>query len=308
MVVENDTELLRELRRDLIDMLFVEGNHFCMFCEKSGACELQALAYRFGITAPRYPFLAPRRGVDATHPDVLIDHNRCVLCARCIRASREVDGKNVFQFVLSTGSRSAPRSSGPPPAPMALRRKLEGDMAKPRVATTSLAGCFGCHMSLLDIDERLLELVDLVEFDRSPINDRKRFGGRCRIGLVEGGCANEENVRVLQGFREHCDILVSVGDCAITGGLPALRNGVPLAECLREAYLTGVSVHNPDGHLPGDDELPRLLDRVYPCHEVVKIDYHLPGCPPPADALWEALCALVHGRSPQLPYALIKYD
>ena len=98
MVIENDTAELRALRRDLIDMLFVEGNHFCMFCEKSGNCELQAMAYRFGIAAPRFPFLFPQREVDASHPDVLIDRNRCILCARCARASREVDGKAVFGF------------------------------------------------------------------------------------------------------------------------------------------------------------------------------------------------------------------
>ena len=99
MVVENDSEEIRGLRRDLIDMLFVEGNHFCMFCEKSGNCELQALAYRFGITAPKYPFMFPQRDLDATHPEILIDRNRCVLCGRCVRASRELDGKSVFGFV-----------------------------------------------------------------------------------------------------------------------------------------------------------------------------------------------------------------
>ena len=99
MIVENDTEELRELRRDLIDMLFVEGNHFCMFCEKSGNCELQALAYRFGITAPKYPFMFPQRDLDASHPEIFIDRNRCILCGRCVRASQELDGKHVFGFV-----------------------------------------------------------------------------------------------------------------------------------------------------------------------------------------------------------------
>ncbi len=99
IVVENNSERVTQLRRDLIEMLFVEGNHFCMFCEKSGNCELQALAYRFGITAPKYPYLFPERDVDASHPDVFIDRNRCVLCGRCVRASKELDGKNVFQFV-----------------------------------------------------------------------------------------------------------------------------------------------------------------------------------------------------------------
>jgi len=181
-------------------------------------------------------------------------------------------------------------------------------MAKPKVATTSLCGCFGCHMSFLDIDERILQLVELIEFDRSPINDIKAIRGPVDVGLVEGGCANEENVRVLREFREHCGVLVSVGDCAINGGIPAMRNTVPLAECYSEAFLDGPTVVNPAGKIPDDDEIPLLLDRVYPCHEVVKIDAHLPGCPPPADALWEALTALVEGRPAALPYDLIKYD
>lgn len=99
MVVENETERLTRQRVSLVEMLFVEGNHFCMFCEKSGNCELQALAYRLGILAPRYPYQFPHRDVDASHPDVLIDRNRCILCARCVRASRDLDGKHVFQFV-----------------------------------------------------------------------------------------------------------------------------------------------------------------------------------------------------------------
>jgi len=181
-------------------------------------------------------------------------------------------------------------------------------MDKPKVATTSLAGCFGCHMSLLDIDDRILKLIDLVDFDKSPVDDIKQFTGRCTVGLIEGGCANEENVKVLRDFRKHCDILISVGDCATMGGLPAMRNMVPLKECFEEAYLNGPTVYNPSGKIPSDKELPLLLDRVYPCHEVVKIDYHLPGCPPSADTLWEALVALLTNKAVELPYELIKYD
>jgi NAD-reducing hydrogenase small subunit len=181
-------------------------------------------------------------------------------------------------------------------------------MDRPRLATCSLAGCFGCHMSLLDIDERIFQLIDLVELDRSPIDDKKRFTDRVTIGLVEGGCANEENVRVLHDFRDHCDVLVSVGDCAISGGLPALRNMVRLDECLAEAYLNGPTVVNPAGRIPNDAEIPLLLDRVYPCHEVVPIDAFLPGCPPSADTLWQALTALIRGEPIDLPYRLIKYD
>ncbi|MEZ5196190.1 MAG: hypothetical protein R2764_07275 [Bacteroidales bacterium] len=183
-------------------------------------------------------------------------------------------------------------------------------MSKPLVATTSLAGCFGCHMSLLDIDERILELIELVDFDKSPVDDIKEFTQMVDIGIIEGGCCNSENVHVLKDFRKNCKILVSLGECAIMGGLPAMRNNIPIKECLQEAYLDGPSTKgaNPDGILPNDEELPIILDKVYPCHEVVKIDYYLPGCPPRADLIWNALVALVTGDEMKLPYEVVKFD
>jgi NAD-reducing hydrogenase small subunit len=181
-------------------------------------------------------------------------------------------------------------------------------MEKPRIATASLAGCFGCHMSILDIDERILELVKVVDFDKSPIDDIKTFSGRCLVGLIEGGCSTEENVHVLKEFRKHCDVLISVGACACTGGIPALRNHVTLEECLNEAYRNGPTVYNPDNVIPRDKEIPLCLDKVYPAHHVVKIDYFLPGCPPSADTIWEGLVALINGKPLSFPYELIKYD
>jgi len=99
IVVENDTEKLKNIRKQLVEMLFVEGNHFCMICEKSGNCELQAMAYRLGIFATTLPYQFKTKEIDASHPDIFIDRNRCILCGRCVRASRDLDGKNVFQFV-----------------------------------------------------------------------------------------------------------------------------------------------------------------------------------------------------------------
>jgi [NiFe] hydrogenase diaphorase moiety small subunit len=100
MMIDNDTAQMNSHRCSLVEMLFVEGNHYCMFCEKSGNCELQALGYRFGMLHPRHRYQFPTdRDVDGSHPDILIDRNRCVLCGRCVRASRDLDGKNVFQFV-----------------------------------------------------------------------------------------------------------------------------------------------------------------------------------------------------------------
>jgi NAD-reducing hydrogenase small subunit len=176
---------------------------------------------------------------------------------------------------------------------------------KIKVATTSLAGCFGCHMSFLDLDERLVQLVEHVEFNRSPITDIKHCDP-CDIGLIEGGVCNAENVHVLREFRQNCKILVAVGACAINGGLPALRNSIPLEACLTEAYLEGVGVENP--HIPNDPELPLLLNQVHPIHEVVKIDYSLPGCPPSADVFWKFLTDLLAGKEPSLEYDLVHYD
>lgn len=98
LIIENDTEELNALRRNIVEMLFVEGNHHCPTCEESGRCELQALAYRLGLTGMTLPYLLPDRDVDATHPDVYMDHNRCVRCGRCVRSSVEIDKKGVFGF------------------------------------------------------------------------------------------------------------------------------------------------------------------------------------------------------------------
>ena len=178
---------------------------------------------------------------------------------------------------------------------------------KLKVATTSLAGCFGCHMSFLDIDERLLDLMVVAEFDRSPLTDIKHCSEVVDIGLVEGGLCNAENVHTLREFRKHCKILVAVGACAINGGLPAMRNHVPLEDCLREAYVDGLGgVVNPG--IPNDPELPLLLNQVHPVHEVVRVDYFLPGCPPSADVFWKFLTDLASGREPGFPYPMIHYD
>ncbi len=179
-------------------------------------------------------------------------------------------------------------------------------MSKPVIATTSLAGCFGCHMSLLDIDERILDLIEVVEFNKSPIDDIKTFTKQCDVGIIEGGCCNSENIHLLKEFRKNCKILVAIGECAFTGGLPAMRNGIPLKECLEEAYLNCVTVD--DKIIPNDEEIPMILDKVYPIQDIVKIEYFLPGCPPRADLIWNALLTLATGKELELPYEIIKFD
>ncbi len=181
----------------------------------------------------------------------------------------------------------------------------EAPKRKLKVATTSLAGCFGCHMSFLDIDERLFDLLELVEFDRSPLTDVKHVG-ECDVGIVEGGLCNAENVQVLLEFRARCRVLVAVGACAINGGLPAWRNHLELQPLLQEVYLSRPGLAA--GMVPNDPELPLPLNKVHPLHEVVTIDHFIPGCPPSADAIWKVLQDLLAGREPSLGHGLIHYD
>jgi len=175
---------------------------------------------------------------------------------------------------------------------------------KVRIATTSLAGCFGCHMSFLDIDERLFELVGLVEFDRSPLTDIKHCGP-CDIAFIEGGVCNSENVHVLRELRANAKILVAVGACAINGGVPAMRNHLKVGDILNQVY-TDEATGQPN--IPNDPELPATLDKVYPVNTVVRIDYFLPGCPPSGDAIWKYLTDLILGRVPRLEPQLLHYD
>lgn len=160
-------------------------------------------------------------------------------------------------------------------------------------------------MSFLDIDERLFELVRHVDFDRTPLTDIKAIGP-CDVGLIEGGCANAENVEVLRAFRQQCKALVALGACAINGGIPAMRNQFSLQEILAESYLDGMGLDQ--GQIPNDPEIPLLLDKVYPIHEVVQVDHFLPGCPPSGDAIWTFLQELLSGQAIRLPYTQIHYD
>ena len=177
---------------------------------------------------------------------------------------------------------------------------------KIKVATTSLAGCFGCHMSFLDIDERLFTLLDYIEFDRSPLTDIKEVSPDCDIGIIEGGLCNAVNVHVLRDFRKNCKVLIAIGACAINGGLPAQRNHLPLATILEEIYHTSPGLAN--GMIPNDPELPLPLNKVHPIHEVVQVDYFIPGCPPSADAIWKVLTDLLAGNEPELGHGLMQYD
>jgi NAD-reducing hydrogenase small subunit len=144
-----------------------------------------------------------------------------------------------------------------------------------------------------------------VELDRSPLTDIKELG-ECDVGLIEGGVCNAENVHVLMEFRARCKILVAIGACALNGGVPAMRNQFDLKDCLEESYLREIGLVNPQ--IPNDPEIPLLLNKVHPLHEVVKIDYFLPGCPPSADAIWTFVSQLLSGQPLALSYTQIHYD
>jgi NAD-reducing hydrogenase small subunit len=180
---------------------------------------------------------------------------------------------------------------------------------KIKVAMIGLCGCWGCTLSFLDMDERLLSLLEKVTILRSSLTDIKRIPERCAIGFVEGGVANEENIETLEHFRENCDILISVGACAVWGGVPAMRNVVELKDCLAEAYVnSATAVPGAKAIVPFHPDIPRITTKVYPCHEVVKMDYFIPGCPPDGDAIFKVLDDLVNGRPFDLPSSVNRYD
>lgn len=192
--------------------------------------------------------------------------------------------------------------------PKTTSSSIKGNYEKFIVATTSLAGCFGCHMSLLDIDTELIDMLEIVEFNKSPLTDIKNFSKRCHVGLIEGGCCNSENVEVLREFRKKCDILIVFGECAIMGGIPAMRNFVPLKECLEEAYIHGITSEIGANIIPNHEDLPKLLNNVYPCNEIVKIDHFIPGCPPSAEHIWKTLKSVLLGKEMTITHEEFKYD
>jgi NAD-reducing hydrogenase small subunit len=181
-------------------------------------------------------------------------------------------------------------------------------MGKVRIATDWLAACAGCHMSLLDIDERIVALLDHVEFTSSPVTDLKHPPkDGVTVGILTGAISNTHNIEVARQMRERCQVLIAVGDCATFGGIVAMRNMVGTEAALKRAYLeTETTV---GGLIPDSPELGKPLDMVTGVDKVVKVDLFIPGCPPSADALWYALTELLAGRTPVvLPDEYFKYD
>jgi NAD-reducing hydrogenase small subunit len=165
---------------------------------------------------------------------------------------------------------------------------------KVRVATVWLDGCSGCHMSFLDMDQRLVDLGALIDLVYSPLVDHKEFPDSVDVTLVEGSVSTDEDIEKIHRIRRRTKILIALGDCAVTGNVPAMRNPFGTEAAFNRAYFENAAVQKqkPTSHLPV------LLERVRPVHEVVKVDFFVPGCPPPADAIYYVVSELLAGRTP----------
>lgn len=174
--------------------------------------------------------------------------------------------------------------------------------SKPRLATVWLGGCAGCHMSLLDLDERIVDVLSLLDLVYSPIADIKEFPEGVDVTLVEGAVCNEENLHLAREIRERSKLVVSFGDCAVTGNVPGMRNRFKLNNLVDSVYTDQFYREGPGPKpQPETGQIPALLPKVMPLHQVISVDIHLPGCPPSPERIWAAVNAILSGGPVELP-------
>jgi NAD-reducing hydrogenase small subunit len=169
-------------------------------------------------------------------------------------------------------------------------------MRRARLATVWLDGCSGCHMSLLDMDEVIINIAKRVEVVYGPLVDAQEFPKAVDVALIEGAISSQEDLERVRTIRQRSKLVVALGDCAVTGNVPAMRNQIVPRKLLERIYIEGVQ------ETPGipTEGVPALLRHAIPVHEVVKVDLHVPGCPPPAAAIAFVLGELLDGRVPDL--------
>jgi NAD-reducing hydrogenase small subunit len=176
---------------------------------------------------------------------------------------------------------------------------------KPRVATVWLGGCSGCHMSFLDMDERLIELAEKIELVHSPLADIKEFPRDVDVTLVEGAVTNVENEEQAHLIRKNSRFVVSFGDCAVSGNVTALRNAHDRDAVLTRAYVELADV---TPRVPRDyPTIAELLKTARPLHEIIHVDAFIHGCPPTADTIWFAVTELLEGRMPAFTPVFLRY-
>lgn len=169
-------------------------------------------------------------------------------------------------------------------------------MSKAKMATVWLDGCSGCHMSFLDIDERLIAVAELADLVYSPLVDAKDFPEMADVTLVEGAVSSEEDFEKIKKVRAHTKVLVALGDCAVTANVPGMRNPFKPEALLERAYLENADENQ---HIPVQ-VIPPLREMSVPVHQIVKVDVFVPGCPPSADTIFYTLTELLAGREPDL--------
>lgn len=168
-------------------------------------------------------------------------------------------------------------------------------MKKLKVATVWLDGCSGCHMSLLDMDAAILSLAQRIELVYGPLVDAAAFPEGVDVTLVEGAVSSQEDLTRIQEIRQRSAVLVALGDCAATGNVPAMRNGIPVNRLLQAIYVDG----SQESKVVPSEGVPALLKQVRPVREFVKVDLTLPGCPPASKAIFGVITALLDGKKPE---------
>jgi len=167
-------------------------------------------------------------------------------------------------------------------------------MKKVKVATVWLDGCSGCHMSLLDMDAAIIALARRIDIVYGPLVDTQEFPEDVDVTLVEGAVSSQDDLNKIQKIRQRTKILLSMGDCAVTGNVPAMRNSVPVQKLLQRIYIEGAD----DKKVIPTDRVPGLMKQARPVREFVKVDLCLPGCPPPAKAIFGVISDLLDNKKP----------